>query len=272
MNAITLWRPRPNEVYCMDALTLMHQCEPGSVDAIITDLPYGTTACTWDTVIPFEPLWAAVKHCLKPRGVFVTTASQPFTSALVMSNPEMFKYGWIWDKINRYTGFLDASRKPLRRHEDIVTFASGWPNYYPQITDGRPYIAKRSGAASIYSSHVAVDGTNTGWRYPSTIIAIPADNKIENGLHPTQKPVALYEYLIRTYTQPGELVLDPTCGSGTTGLAARNTGRRYLLGDSSAEYAELARLRITGTGIDLLNAKTPEPLESLPLFAQAVNA
>lgn len=269
--ALTVWRPQPDSVYHMDALTLMHQCAPESVDAIITDLPYGTTACSWDMIIPFAELWAAVKHCLKPRGVFVTTASQPFTSALVMSNPACFRYEWVWDKV-KASGFLDAQRKPLKQHESILIFAEDTPNYYPQLVKGRRHsIGPHNNQSTVYSSYKQRAVQYSNMYYPKSIISFSIADTTQQ-IHPTQKSTLLYEYLIRTYTQPGELVLDPTCGSGTTGLAARNTGRRYILGDSSAEYAELARLRITGTGIDMLNAKTPEPLESLPLFARAVNA
>jgi site-specific DNA-methyltransferase (adenine-specific) len=234
-----------NTIHEADLFDLCGRMADQSVDMILADLPYGTTACSWDTVIPFEPMWAAFKRIIKPRGAIVLTASQPFTSALVMSWPQGFKYSWMWDKVNRYTGFLDAQRRPLRRHEDILVFGADWPDYYPQMEHGMPYVAKRSGKPTeSYNLHDIRDGVNLGTRFPHSIVTVEGDVKTANGLHPTQKPVALFEYLIRTYTRPGELVFDPTAGSGTTAVAARQTGRHYIVGDSSAEYVAIMRERL----------------------------
>lgn len=252
-----------DRIHHIDALSLMWAQAAGSVDAIITDLPYGTTACSWDTIIPFDALWAAVRHCLKPRGVFVTTASQPFTSALVMSNPKWFRCEWIARK-PQGTGYLNANRQPMKNHENVLVFADGAHTYNPQKRIAKPYSAT-SGAVGGFVRDKSVGGyltLNDGWRFPLTVI----DLDWERGLHPTQKPVALYEYLIRTYTQPGELVLDPCCGSGTTAIAARNTGRHWICGDTSAEYVEIARGRFK-SGIDRLNAKQAAEMDDLPLFA-----
>lgn len=264
MSALTVWRPQVDTIYQMDALTLMHQCAAQSVDAIITDLPYGTTACSWDTIIPFDALWAAVRHCLKPRGVFVTTASQPFTSALVMSNPKWFREELTWDKV-MVSNVANAKILHLRCHENIIVFTDGQNQYNPQLGRASAPFGRKSATKSIIVGSL---GTNyqTEVGYPKTILRFPRPNNLtDGGLHPTQKPVALYEYLIRTYTHPGELVLDPTCGSGTTAIAARNTGRHWICGDTDAGYVEIARQRFL-SGIDRLNAKEAAPLDDLPMF------
>lgn len=231
-----------NKVHCMDALELMALLPEQSVDAIITDLPYGTTACSWDEIIPFAPMWAGVRRILKPRGVFVTTASQPFTSKLVMSNLEMFRYEWIWVK-SKATGFLDANRKPMKNHENVLVFSEGRALYFPQMIYGAdPYVTGKNGRSENYGKFEGVRTINLeGTRYPKSVMEFTTTN----GLHPTQKPVALYEYLIRTYTQPGELVLDFCAGSGTTGVAAQKLNRRWIMNDSSPEYAAVADKRVS---------------------------
>lgn len=223
-----------------DLLTLCAGLPDASIDCILCDLPYGTTACSWDEIIPFEPMWAAFKRVIKPRGAIVLTASQPFTSKLVMSNIEMFRYEWIWQK-TKPTQFLDAGRKPLKEHENVLVFGKAPPAYYPQglQRSGKQQNGKGK-SGSLYGSTKEVYIQE--WiNYPRTVQKFASDI---NGNHPTQKPVALFEYLIRTYTQPGDLVLDPTVGSGTTAVAARNTNRRYIVGDTSAEYYEIARERL----------------------------
>jgi site-specific DNA-methyltransferase (adenine-specific) len=235
--------PQPNQVYNLDWRELLSALAKHGVkvDAIITDLPYGTTACAWDTPIDLVLWWQLIKPVLKPGGVFVSTASQPFTSALVMSNPKWFRYEWIWEK-DCPTGHLNAMRAPLKAHENIVVFAALQGMYNPQFVKGEPYRAT-SGAAGDYIRDKSTAGhltINDGFRFPRSVQFF---NK-ETGYHGTQKPVALYEYLIRTYTNPGDLVLDPFSGSGTTALAARNTGRRYIAGDLDAGYCEIARRRL----------------------------
>ena len=272
--------PEINKVYNVDAMTLLKAMPDGSCDAIITDLPYGTTACTWDEIIPFAPMWAEVKRTLKPRGVFVTTASQPFTSKLVMSNIEMFKYSWVWEKTMAGM-FVHAKNRPLKKHEDVLVFSQGVVNhegltenrmnYYPQIeNNGTPYSKKsfrdRRSSDTMFgfrSSHVDYETTDKTTRYPTTILEFPNGN---NGVqHPTQKPVALYEYLIRTYTQPGELVVDFCCGSGTTALAARNLKRDYIVGDSDEHYCNVARERLRQP-YEPHYIKSENDLSGLPLF------
>lgn len=244
------------ELYTGNCLEILPTLEAGSVDAILTDLPYGTTACSWDTVIPFEPMWEQVKRVLRPRGVFVTTASQPFTSRLVMSNLEWFKYCLVWKKSMPF-GFYHAKNQPLKGHEDICVFSNGViahlgksdsrMTYNPQMLQGKPYRKyKRHNASDEHRlyrpSNIDHWIINDGQRYPTTVIEIGNGNN--NSLHPTQKPVALYEYLIRTYTNEGDTVLDICMGSGTTGVACMNTGRRFIGIELDEGYAEIARKRI----------------------------
>ncbi len=243
------------EILLGDGLEYMATLEAGSIDAIITDLPYGTTACAWDEIIPFAPMWDAVKRVLKPRGVFVTTASQPFTSALVMSSPEWFKYTWVWEKA-RPTGFQFAKYAPMREHEDIVVFAKSSPQYNPQTTTKRRPVKKRYPTVKSKSSNMTSSKIAEGyWTQdnPKTIIRIPQ----ERGEHPTQKPVPLYAYLIRTYTNPGDTVLDFCCGSGTTGVAAIKEGRNFLGAELDSGYHAIAQKRIS------------EAAMQMPLFALA---
>lgn len=228
-----------------DLFTLCDGMDDQSVDMILCDLPYGTTACAWDTIIPFEPMWERFKRVIKPRSAIVLTASQPFTSALVMSNPKMFRYEWIWDKVNAATG-LHAYMQPLKAHENVCVFSTEAHNYFPQMVK----VPNRADKARLIPNGNAFSGKNTrriynnyGQGYPKSVITHSNANQAGK-THPTQKPVALFEYLIRTYTREGDLVIDPCVGSGTTAVAARNLRRRYICGDTSAEYVEIARQRI----------------------------
>jgi site-specific DNA-methyltransferase (adenine-specific) len=252
-----------NQIHHCDLFTLCDWLyEAGiRVDMILCDLPYGTTACSWDEVIAFEPMWQRFKRVIKPRGAIVLTASQPFTSRLVCSNLEMFKYEWVWEK-SMATFFQHAKNAPMRRHENILIFSSGVINhhsltdnrmeYFPQMEIGEKYRKKAvspnvRGASMHHASKVNLEWVgsvkiNPGERYPQSCLHFSSGN--HDTLHPTQKPVALFEYLIRTYTRAGELVLDPCVGSGTTALAARNTQRQYVCGDSSAKYVNVARHRL----------------------------
>lgn len=233
---------RVNSVNCVDALALMEGLPSQSVHAIITDLPYGTTACSWDEIIPFAPMWAGIKRILKPRGVVVTTASQPFTSKLVMSNLEWFKYEWVWNKV-KPGNILAAQYQPLKSHENIVVFSPEKHDYFPVMTPSNKRSYKMYSPSKTIGKHLSSVLYSSDAIYPKSIITFSnADNL--NRVHPTQKPVALYEYLIRTYTQPGELVLDFCCGSGTTGVACVKTGRNYLLCDTGREYVDISINRI----------------------------
>ena len=219
-----------------DCLEVMKEIPDGSVDMVLTDPPYGTTACKWDTVIDLPLMWEQLKRITKPNGAIVMTASQPFTSALVMSNPKMFKYCWVWNK--RTSANVGAARfQPMKVHEDVLVFGGG---YKPQMTTGK--MRMRGGKAANGTANGSLPSVYypTDQYYPISIL----DIKTERGLHPTQKPVALMEYLIRTYTNEGETVLDFTMGSGTTGVAAKNTGRKFIGIELDKEYFKIAARRI----------------------------
>jgi site-specific DNA-methyltransferase (adenine-specific) len=240
-----------NTIHEADLFDLCAQLDAGSVDMILADLPYGTTACSWDTVIPFDPMWAAFRRIIKPRGAIVLTASQPFTSALVMSWPQGFKYVWTWNKKYHSNPFLSAIQ-PLRITEDVLVFSEQATNYYPQMNlrpsewmRAVPSFANKNGAIFADKAQRHPNASTRREMFPTNVLNFPLDNPhARTTEHPTQKPVALFEYLIRTYTQPGELVFDPTAGSGTTAVAARQTGRDYIVGDSSAEYVAIMRERL----------------------------
>ena len=230
-----------------DCLEVMKQILDKSVDAIICDLPYGTTACKWDSVIPFEPLWAQYKRIIKDNGAIVLTASQPFTSALVMSNIDWFKYCWVWEK-GKSTGHLNAKKMPMKKHEDIVVFSKTTPSYYPQGTivgnfnTSRPAKLKSNG--EVYGNKPGKDYKNsTIGNYPKSIIQFSGEHK---PIHPTQKPVDLMEYLVKTYTNEGNTVLDNCMGSGTTGVACKNLNRHFIGIEKDANYFEIAKGRING--------------------------
>ena len=224
-----------------DCLEMMKLIPDGSVDMVLCDLPYGTTACAWDAVIPFSDLWDEYRRVC--RGAVVLTASQPFTSALVMSNPGEFKYAWAWIKTN-CTGFANAKRQPLRQFEDVLVFYRSRPTYNPQgvIKLEKPKTRTKE-TGEIMGRTGFKDGyVQTETNYPKNVLSIPS----ERGLHPTQKPVALMEYLIRTYTNEGETVLDNTMGSGTTGVACNNTGRNFIGIERDPGYFKIAQRRIYG--------------------------
>lgn len=237
-----------NTIYQECCLTGLPRVPAKSVHMILCDLPYGTTQCPWDSVIPFKPLWAQYERIIKDDGAIVLTASQPFTSALVMSNPRLFRYCWVWDKVNKYTGALNANRMPLKRHEDICVFYKKIPVYNKQYRAGRTFSTTRTKGHGTHTKfgnespgRIAV---NDGNHNPCSVLQIPADNKREVGLHPTQKPVALFEYLIKTYTNPGEIVLDNCMGSGTTAIACMNTGRNFIGFEKEEKYFNLCLSRI----------------------------
>ena len=243
-----------------DCLDVMQDIPDGSVDAVICDPPFGTTACKWDSVIPFEPMWAQLKRITKPNGAIVLTAAQPFTSALVMSNVKMFKYEWIWEKTRGSNPYL-ARCQPLRCHESVLVFSEGAARYYPQKVDGEEYkINKNSGGRvskdTKTNNKEFVGAINSG-RFPRSVQTLKNASS-EMGLHPTQKPVALMEYLIRTYTNPGETVLDFTMGSGTTGCAAANTGRRFIGIEREPDYFAAAQARVQKAQADAITNRMRE--------------
>lgn len=242
-----------------DCLDVMKEIPDGSVDMILCDLPYGTTQNKWDSVIPFEPLWEQYWRVLKRNGAVVLTAAQPFTSALVMSEPRNFKYEWVWQK-SHATGHLNANRAPMREHESILIFASGSARYFPQKELKAPHMVRpeKKGNQTSTSSYGTNDPNaprtepaNVG--FPKSIIKFKnAKSEGCSGLHPTQKPVALMEYLIKTYTNPGETVLDNCMGSGTTGVACKNLNRKFIGIEKDDKYFELAKERIENHIVTLL--------------------
>lgn len=235
-----------------EAIEEMKKIPDGSIDAVICDPPYGTTSCKWDTVIPFEPMWEQLKRVTKKNGAIVLFGSQPFTSALVMSNPKMFKYEWVWEK-SRTVGFLNAKNAPLKKTENISVFSSGAtannnPNrmqYFPQGLTEINEIRKsvKQSAETIVGSRPSrnKDYTATHTGYPNNILRFNNETK---QIHPTQKPVALMEYLIKTYTNEGETVLDFTMGSGTTMVACKNLNRKGIGIEMDKDYFKIAQKRV----------------------------
>ena len=233
-----------------DCLERMKEIPDGSVDLILTDPPYGTTACKWDSVIPLEPMWEQLKRIIKPNGAIVMTASQPFTSNLITSNISMFKYCWVWNKVLP-RGHLNAKKMPLRVFEDVVVFYKKPCTYNPQKTQGhkrkvaRTKYSKSGDGSQVYGSENRDTFYDSDERYPTGIIEISTANQ-HNKVHPTQKPVTLMEYLIKTYTNEGEVVLDFTMGSGTTGVACVNTNRKFIGIELDDNYYDIATKRILG--------------------------
>ena len=227
-----------------DCLEWMKEIPDGSVDMVLADPPYGTTACKWDTVIDLPLMWEQLKRVIKPNGAIVMTASQPFTSALVMSNPKMFKYCWVWEK-SKATGHALCKKRPMKAHEDIAVFCKSSEVYSPQMNAGASYRAKLGKKESKEFSTGTARNDNLGMRYPRSVQYFKTSESERNNFrHPTQKPVALMEYLIRTYTNEDETVLDFTMGSGTTGVAAKNLNRKFIGIELDEEYYNIANERI----------------------------
>jgi len=227
----------------------MPRVPPGSVDLILTDLPYGMTDCDWDKVLPFQVLWWNYRRMLKPRGAVVLTASQPFATDLGSSRRDWLKVEWIWDKVNRSTGFAMARKRPMKIHENVLVFYRKQPTYNPQMTKGKPYVTKRKAGKKAWKGMRGPMGAcvtvNKGTRYPTTILRIPATGSGEpRGLHPTRKPVRLMEYFVRTYSNAGDLVLDNCMGSGSTGEACMRSRRRFLGMELDPKHFRTARTRI----------------------------
>lgn len=245
-------RIRNGEFLLGDCFEHMRNIPDGSIDMVLCDLPYGTTACAWDTILPFEQLWAEYWRITKPNAAVVLTASQPFTSALIMSEPRNFRYTWVWDKIS-VTGFANAKLQPLRHLEDVCIFYQSRPTYKPQglrplgktrknnATDGGATVKGvhlSNGRGSLRTPGLLREQEFTN--YPRQRLEIARTK----GIHPTQKPVALFEYLIRTYTDEGMTVLDNTAGSGTTAIAAERSGRRWICIERDETYYWRAVARV----------------------------
>jgi DNA modification methylase len=241
----------PNAVLGLgDCLELMKKIPDGSVDMILCDLPYGTTACKWDVVIPFDSLWAEYERVIKRNGAIVLFGSEPFSSMLRASNLKAYKHDWIWKK-SIPKGHLNAKKYPLKLYETVSVFCKGVTPYFPQFWESKPmnsvYSRGGNGKDSTYGkmNKIAATEQNSTKRYPVDVIAfseLPGNAK--ERVHPTQKPVALLEYLIKTYTNEGELVLDNTMGSGSTGVAAANLNRNFIGIEKEAKYFEIAVDRI----------------------------
>ena len=231
-----------------DCLELMKDIEDKSIDMILCDLPYGTTQNKWDSVIPLDKLWVQYNRIIKDNGAIVLFAQTPFDKVLGNSNLKMLKYEWIWDK-KLGTGHLNAKKMPMKQHENILVFYKKLPTYNPQMREGEPYVktVKNGGAnhtSRNYGRHDAMPAKNeTGDRYPISIIQFSNANR-KDRVHPTQKPVALLEYLIKTYTDEGDLVLDNTMGSGSTGVACVNTNRSFIGIEMDDNYFEIAKDRL----------------------------
>lgn len=234
-----------------DCLKVMPEIADKSVDMILCDLPYGTTACKWDIIIPFDKLWEQYNRIIKDNGAIVLFASQPFTSVLVSSNLKMFKYEWIWEK-SKASNFLLAKKQVLKAHENLLVFGKGSVVYYPQKTRGKPYsgekrAGKKGSITDVYNdvpNPTFRNGSEDGLRNPRSVQYFKTAESEGKTLHPTQKPLELIEYLIKTYTNEGELVLDNTFGSNTTGLACKNLNRKYIGIEMDVNYFEIGVNRI----------------------------
>ncbi len=219
----------------------MKKISAASVDMVLCDPPYGMTDCGWDEIIPIVPLWDEYNRIIKDNCAILLFGSQPFSSYLVMSNKKMFRHEWVWEK-PQGTNFLMAKKRPMKVHEDALVFSRFPPRYYPQMTTGDPYVTKREGISrpGVYRCVVKKSVVNTGTRYPRSVLRV----NTERGLHPTQKPVELFEYFIKTYTNEGDLVVDNCAGSGTTAIACMKTKRNFIVIEKEPEYVDVIKKRI----------------------------
>ena len=224
-----------------DCLEVMKDIPDKSIDMILCDLPYGTTACKWDTIILFEPLWEQYNRIIKDNGAIVLFGSEPFSSKLRMSNLKMYKYDWIWEK-EQGANFMLCKHQPYKVHENISVFSKNKHFYSPQMTEGKPYISGKGKSGEITRNVTKTQTKNEGTRYPRSIQRFNTGKN--KSVHPTQKPVALLEYLIKTYTNEGEIVLDNCMGSGSTGVACKNTNRDFIGIELDEKYFNVAKERI----------------------------
>lgn len=231
-----------------DALNVLYKLDTESIDLIYCDLPYGTTQCSWDEIIPFDEMWSECNRIIKKNGAIVFHAQQPFTSALIMSNPKMFKYSWVWEK-SKATGFLNSKIRPLVAHEDILVFSKGKPAYYPQMTEGEAYnkgVRKQQTKNDVYGSFEQVEVKSDGLRYPRSVQYFKTAESEGKTWHKTQKPKDLCKYIIETYSKQGDTVLDFTMGSGTSGIASAELNRNYIGIEKDVEIFNNAKIRIYG--------------------------
>ena len=237
------------DLRCGDCLELMKDIPDKSIDMILCDLPYGTTKNKWDSIIPLDKLWEQYERIIKDTGAIVLFSQMPFTAELTHSNLKLFKYEWIWEKDNS-TGFLNAKKMPLKIHENILMFYKKLPTYNPQMRTGfKPYKCKQGRHSTNYGAYEQGHITESnGERYPIDIIEFKKDS----GLHPTQKPVALLEYLIKTYTNENDLVLDNCMGSGSTGVACKKLNRNFIGIELDEKYFEIAKERIEKISLEVI--------------------
>lgn len=245
-----------------DCLIKMKNIPNKSIDAIICDLPYGVLnkgnrSAKWDSVIPFERLWEQYERIIKDNGVILLFGQGMFTADLMVSNKKMWRYNLIWDKVGK-TGFLNSNRMPLRQHEDIVVFYKKLPTYNPQMTKCEPHKRNHSKGSmkkpqknSCYGNFIETPTIISDEKFPTSIITIPKEHEIGKFYHPTQKPVALLEYLIRTYSNENDIILDNTMGSGSTGVACVNTNRNFIGIELDKHYFEIAKKRINAKKTEL---------------------
>lgn len=230
-----------------DCLELMQLIPDKSVDMILCDLPYGTTACKWDVIIPFDKLWKQYERVIKDNGAIVLFGSEPFSSHLRLSNLKLYKYDWVWNKVNRFTGMLNSNKMPMLDHEDAMVFYKKQPTYNKQLREGsyktRQFKGDRNMGTTGRVNIMPDVGRQVNGLNPIRIISFPS-HTTKKCLHPTQKPVPLLEYLIKTYTNTGELVLDNTMGSGSTGVACVNTDRDFIGIEKDDKYFAIAQERI----------------------------
>jgi len=237
-----------------DCLERMKEIPNGSVDMVLTDPPYQKTQNKWDSVIPFDLMWEQLNRIIKPNGAVVLFGQNSFSFKLGLSNEKMFRYTLVWEK-TKSGGFLNANRMPLQAHEDILIFYKKLPTYNPQFEAGKPYTKKAvtNGDGGNYGkfNRVGKVNVNEGVRFPRSVIKMSNDN--HGSLHPTQKPLELMEYLIKTYTNEGETVLDFTMGSGTTGVACKNLNRKFIGVERDENYFNIAKERILKTKQEILD-------------------
>ena len=241
-----------NEIYKGDCLELMPKfVKSKSIDMIFCDLPYGTTKCKWDSVIDLPKLWSEYERVIKDNGVILLFAQTPFDKVLGASNLKLLKYEWIWEK-TQATGHLNAKKMPMKAHENLLVFYKKLPTYNPQKTSGhkpinsyKKYIKTQNNTELYGEMKREISGGGETDRYPRSVITFASD-KQKSCLHPTQKPLSLIEYMIKTYTNEEDLILDNTCGSGTTGLGAKNLGRNFIMMEQDPKYYEIACKRVQG--------------------------
>ena len=231
------------KLYNNDCLKILPTLPDHSIDMVLADLPFGTTRNQWDSVIPMDQLWKQYKRLLKVGGVVALFGDEPFSSKLRLSNPKWYRYDWYWTK-NKATGFLNANRMPLKRVETISIFYPKLPLYNPQKEIGyKPYTSMTGSKTKNYGKFKNIKTVNDGSRYPTNVLTF---NKVSKTIHPTQKPVDLLEYLIKTYTNEGMTVLDNTMGSGSTGVACKNLNRSFIGIEKDPDYFKLAKERLDG--------------------------